>query len=79
MKLLTNDTKKTVNSIDLEMTWEKIIDERKVDGYAQDKLVRFHSFSTEPTKANYNFDCYSQLTFLNGKPVYSIAESIDNL
>lgn len=53
---------KTIKSIDLEMDWVVIRDERKVCGYPQDLLEREHP----------NLGVRSILTFENDEPVYQV-------
>lgn len=59
--ILTTATK-TVKSIDLEMDWEVIRDERIVNGYSQDLLERIHP----------SLGVRSILTFKNDEPQYQI-------
>lgn len=53
---------KSIKSIDLELDWEIIRDERKIDGYSQDLLERIHP----------SLNVRSILTFSKGQPQYQI-------
>ena len=60
--ILTTATNKAVKSIDLEIDYELIRDERKVDGYPEDLMERLHP----------SLNVRSILTFDDGDPVYQI-------
>lgn len=63
MKLKT--ATKQFNSIDLELDWEVITDERIADGFPADKLVRVHP----------NLGIKSVLTFnTQNNPIYQVED-----
>jgi len=60
--MILSTATKSVKSIDLELDWEIVRDERKIDGYPQDLLERIHP----------NLSVRSILTFKNGEPQYQL-------